>query len=117
MSSPEEVKDLLQTNQDDFLPGQTRIHGKIGGGDAPGQQQIMMQCDSPLEADVCKDDMKEWIRTHHPHPLNSYSIEQGCKHPFLELFGPVSHRTSRMVPTSPQAITTVLNVYLLNYNI
>lgn len=117
MSSPEEVKNLLQTHQDDFLPGETRIHGKVGGGETPGQQQIMMQCDTPLEADIYKDSMKDWLRKYHSHPLNSYSIEQGCKHPFLELFGPVPHRTPRMVPASPEAITTVLNVYLLNYSI
>ena len=112
MKSPEEAGQLLEKHQDDFLPGVAGIHGKIGGGEMLGQQQIMMQCDSRSEAQTCRESMKDWLRKHHHHLLNSYSIEQGCKHPFLELFGPLSRRKQRMEPTSPEAIRTVLNVYL-----
>ena len=103
---------LLEEYQDDFLPEESGIHGKVGGGEIPGQQQIMMHCDSPLEADAYKEATSEWLRKHHNHPLNSYSAEQGCKHPFLELFGPVSHRKEVMAPKSLEAVRTVLDVYL-----
>jgi len=77
----------------------------------------MMQCDSRSEAETCRESMKDWLRKHHNHPLNSYSIEQGCKHPFLELFGPVLYRKQWMEPTSPEAIQTVLDIYLQDLGI
>ena len=107
-----ETQDMLETYQDDFLPGETGIHGKVGGGETPGQQQIMMHCDSASEAGMYMDEIREWLRKHHNNPLNSYSIEQGCKHPFLELFGPVSHRTEKMEPIRPAVIPKVIEMYL-----
>ena len=77
-----------------------------------GQQQILMHADNIVKAEMYKESMKEWLRSHHTNPLNSYSTEQGCKHPFLELFGPVSSRSQMMVPTSPQAVRNVLDIYL-----
>ena len=114
LNSPQEARSFLEVHQDDFLPSQAGIHGKLGGGETPGQQQIMMRTDSPADAQAFREAMKEWLRTHHNHPLNSYSIEQGCKHPFLELFGPISFRNRRMEPKSPQTVRTVLDVYLQN---
>jgi hypothetical protein len=46
----EESRRLLETYQDDFLPGESKIHGKVGGGETPGQLQIMMHCDTVAEA-------------------------------------------------------------------
>ena len=114
MRSPEEARCFLEKHQSDFLSADVGIHGKVGGGEMPGQQQVMMQCDSALQAEICKETMKRWLRKHHNNPLNSYSTEQGCKHPFLELFGPISRidRSQRMVPTRPEAIRTVLDTYL-----
>jgi len=113
-NSPEEARDLLEKQQDDFLPDAIGIHGKIGGGEMVGQQQIMMHCDNIVQAEAYKESMKGWLRTHHNHPLNSYSTERGCKHPFLELFGPISsrNRSQRMEPSSPEAVETVLEMYL-----
>jgi len=112
MKSPEEAKHFLEKHQDDFLPGAAGIHGKVGGGEMLGQQQILMHTDNIVKAEIYKESMKEWLRSHHNNPLNSYSTEQGCKHPFLELFGPVSSRSQMMVATSPQAVRNVLDVYL-----
>ena len=113
-NSPEEAQRFLEKHQGDFLPGASGIHGKIGGGETPGQQQVMIHCDNIVQAEAYKESMKDWLRTHHNHPLNSYSTERGCKHPFLELFGSVScrNRSQRMEPTRPEAIPTVLDVYL-----
>ena len=107
-----QARELLETYQGDFLPGENEIHGKVGGGETPGQQQIMMHCDTASEAGMFMEEMKEWLRKHHGHPLNSYSIEQGCKHPFLELFGPVSQRSERMEPISRAVARRVAEVYL-----
>ena len=112
MKSPEEARHFLEKHQDDFLPGEAGIHGKIGGREMLGQQQILMHADNIVKAEMYKESMKEWLRSHHNNPLNSYSTERGCKHPFLELFGPVSSRSQRMEPTSPQAVRNVLDVYL-----
>ena len=113
-NSPEEARRFLEKHQDDFLPGEAEIHGKIGGGETPGQQQILIHADNIVKAEMYKQSMRDWLRTHHDHPLNSYSTERGCKHPFLELFGPVSsrNRSQRMEPARPEAIPTVLDVYL-----
>ena len=112
--SPEEARRFLEKHQDDFLPDAVGIHGKIGGGEKLGQQQIMIHCDNIVQVEVYKESMRGWLGTHHNHPLNSHSTERGCKHPFLELFGPVSskNRSQRMEPTGPEAIPTVLDVYL-----
>ena len=112
LRSAGEAQNLLERCQDDFLPGETGIHGKVGGGETPGQHQIMMHCDSASEAGVCRDEMRTWLRKHHNNPLNSYSIQQGCKHPFLELFGPVSHMAERMEPIRPTVIPKVIDMYL-----
>ena len=114
MKDAEEARRFLATYEDDFLPGETMIHGKVGGGETPGQQQIMMHCDTAVQAGMFMEEMKEWLRKHHGHPLNSYSIEQGCKHPFLELFGPVVYRAERMEPLSPEVIPRIVDVYLQN---
>ena len=112
--SPEEVRSLLEENQDDFLSGENGIHGKVGGGETPGQLQIMMDCDNIAQAELYKERMGEWLRVHHNHPLNSYATERGCKHPFMELFGPASYRIrgQRMKPVRPKAVRTVLEEYL-----
>ena len=112
MQNAERVKDLLIQHQDDFLSGETGIHGKAGGGEVPSQQEIMLHCDSQSQAEAYKDSMRIWLAKHHRDLLNSYSVEQGCKHPFLELFGPVLCRKEWMVPRSSGAVQTVLNVYL-----
>ncbi len=110
--NPHEAKRFLEDNQDDFLPAKTRIHGKVGGGDMPGQQQIIMQADSPIEARVLKESMKSWLQQQRNHLLNSYYTEQGCRHPFLELFGAIAVRNRNMEPASPQAVHNVLELYL-----
>lgn len=112
MKSPEEARHFLEKHQDDFLPAEAGIHGKVGGGEMLGQQQILMHTDNIVKAEIYKESVKEWLKSHHNNPLNSYSTEQGCKHPFLELFGPVSSRSQMMVPTSRQAVRSVLDVYL-----
>ncbi len=112
MKSPEEARRFLQKHQDDFLPGAAGMHGKVGGGETPGQQQILIHCDNIVQAETYKQSMKGWLKNHHSNPLNSYSTEQGCKHPFLELFGPVASRNQMMLPTSSQAVRTVLDLYL-----
>lgn len=112
LKDTEEARRLLERYQDDFLAGESEIHGKVGGGETPGQQQIMMHCDNAAEAGAFLEEMTEWLRRHHGNQLNSYSIEQGCKHPFLELFGPVSAREQRMEPISPAVIPKVVGVYL-----
>ena len=106
------VRALLEEYQDDFLPGENGIHGKVGGGEMLGQLQIMMHCDTAAQAGAYLDEMTAWVRRHHGHPLNSYSIEQGCKHPFLELFGSVAHRAEKMEPVSASVIPGVINTYL-----
>ena len=111
LANVEEVRSLLEEYQDDFLPGESGIHGKVGGGETPGQLQIMMHCDTAAEAGAYIEEMTAWLRKHHGHPLNSYSIEQGCKHPFLELFGSVA-RTEKMKPVSASVIPGVINTYL-----
>lgn len=113
-TSPEEARQFLEKHQDDFLPDTAGIHGKIGGGEQLAQQQIIIHCDNIVQAEVYKESMKGWLTAHHDHPLNSYSTERGCKHPFLELFGSVSrkNRSQRMEPTRPEAIPPVLEVYL-----
>lgn len=112
VKNPEDARRLLEDNQQDFLSADTGIHGKVGGGEMPAQQQIMIDCDSPLQAEICKETMKRWLRKHHNNPLNSYYTQQGCKHPFLELFGPVAHRDTVMKPRSPQAVKSALELYL-----
>ena len=108
----EKARALLERYQGDFLPGEKNIHGKIGGGETPGQQQIMMHCENAAEAGVYLEEMTAWLRKFHGHPLNSYAIERGCKHPFLELFGPVPSRTARMEPISTAVIPGVIDTYL-----
>ncbi|NIA07401.1 MAG: hypothetical protein GWP14_07180 [Actinobacteria bacterium] len=112
LNDPEESRRLLEIYQDDFLAGESKITGKIGGGETPSQQQIMMHCDNAVEAGAYLNEMAEWLRKYHGHPLNSYSVEQGCKHPFLELFGPVSARKQRMEPISPAVIPKIIDLYL-----
>jgi len=41
LRSPDQARRFLEDHQDDFLPGEAGIHGKVGGGEAPGQQQII----------------------------------------------------------------------------
>ena len=112
--SPEWARHFLEKYQDDFLSGVAEIHGKIGGGEMPGQQQMMIHCDNLGEAEAYKESMQIWLTRHHSHPLNSYSTERGCKHPFMELFGPLSsrNRSQRMEPMRPEAIPTVVDTYL-----
>ncbi len=112
MNSPQEAKSFLEVHQDDFLPSKAGMYGKVGGGEIPGQQQILIHCDDVVQAETYKQSMKRWLNSHHSNLLNSCSTQQGCKHPFLELFGSVSSRNQMMIPTSPQAVRNVLDVYL-----
>ena len=76
-NSPEEAQRFLEKHQDDFLPGAAGIHGKIGGGETPGQQQIMIHCDNIIQAEAYRESMRDWLISHHAHPLNSYFTERG----------------------------------------
>ncbi len=112
MNTPQEARNFLQMHQDDFLPSKSGMHGKLGGGETPGQQQILIHCDNIVQAETYKQSMMTWLTSHHSNLLNSHSTEQGCKHPFLELFGSVSSRSQMMIPASPQAVRTTLDLYL-----
>ena len=112
MNTPQDAGRFLAKHQDDFLPSKSGMHGKLGGGETPGQQQILIHCDNIVQAETYKHSMKTWLTSHHSNLLNSYSTEQGCKHPFLELFGSVPSRNQMMIPASPQAVRTTLDLYL-----